>query len=536
MKFLLIAPRYETENEQISPLNAFDASIGGYEMNPSTAIATIAAMAPEGIEIELCNEVTQPLDFETDAEVVGVTANVGQARRALWIADEFRARGKTVVMGGPHVTLSPDLFRGRCDCLFTGEMEGIAERFFVDMKAGTLKPHYNGPGVDMSLSPAPRWDLYPTDRLATGIVQTSRGCPFTCNFCDVIQYLGNRQRYKPVGQVMDEIQALYDLGFSSIMITDDNFSANRKKATEILAAIEEWNGAQGRDFVTFQTQLSINMTKHASMLEACYRAGLLTAYMGIESNDPAALEECDKVPNKGFDLIGQCETSIKAGVRVEAAFIVGFDSDDLSAFERQFEFAMALPSGTPRLSPLVAPISTPLFDEMRAAGRLVNDDSFGPCHFTSNFEPAQMSRAELYIGLRWLISRLYHPENFLHRLERLADMLAPPPWIGRGQNHKRPPRPAVARMTSAVLREAMTMDWDVRSLIDRSLAFSRKRPENGWAVSEILFRYLAILSNLTKTGMFDMAWGEMPAPPFGRGYTDHRLESMEYEAAMARCA
>ncbi len=98
---------------------------------------------------------------------------------------------------------------------------------------------------------------------------------------------------------MDEIRKLYDLGFASIMITDDNFTANRKKATEILSAIEEWNGAEGRDFLTFQTQLSINMTKHESMLSACYRAGLLTAFMGIESSDPAALDECDKRPNQG---------------------------------------------------------------------------------------------------------------------------------------------------------------------------------------------------------------------------------------------
>ncbi|PTW62586.1 radical SAM superfamily enzyme YgiQ (UPF0313 family) [Breoghania corrubedonensis] len=533
MKFLLVAPRYETDNEQVSPLNAFDASIGGYEMNPSTAIATIAAMAPAGIDVELCNEVTQPLDFDSDADFIGVTANVGQAKRALWIADEFRSRGKPVVMGGPHVTLAPEVFRDHCDCMFTGELEAVADRFFADMATGTLKPHYNGPGIDLTASPAPRWDLYPTDRLATGIVQTSRGCPFTCNFCDVIQYLGNRQRYKSVGQVMDEIRQLYDLGFASIMITDDNFSANRKKSTEILAAIEEWNGAEGRDFVTFQTQLSVNMTKHESMLSACYRAGLLTAYMGIESDDPAALDECDKRPNKGFDLIRQCETSIKAGVRVEAAFIVGFDSDNLSAFERQFRFAMALPIGTPRISPLVAPISTPLFDDMRAAGRLINDDSFGPCHFTSNFQPAQMSRAELYIGLRWLISSLYHPDNFFFRVERLADMLAPPPWIARGLKQKRAPRPAVARMTSALLKEAMMMDWDVRALIDRTLELARTRPENGWAISEILFRYLAILSNLTKTGMFDMTWGEMAAPPFERGYSDHRLESIRREEALA---
>ncbi len=144
-----------------------------------------------------------------------------------------------------------------------------------------------------------------------------------------------------------------------------------------------------------------------------------------------------------------------------------------------------------------------------------------------------MSRAELYIGLRWLISRLYHPENYLYRLERLTDMLAPPPWIERGLKQKRRPHSATARMTSALLREAMTVDWDVRSVIDRSLALARKRPENGWAISEILFRYLAVVLNLTKTGMFDMKWGETSVPPFARGYTDHGLESIKREAFAA---
>ncbi len=139
-------------------------------------------MAPEGINTELCNEVTQLLDFDTDADFIGITANVGQAKHALWIADEFRARGKTVIMGGPHVTLAPNLFRDRCDCLFTGEMEGIAERFFADMRADSLKPHYNGPGVDMSASPVPRWDLYPTNKLAAGHRPDEPGLPVHLQF------------------------------------------------------------------------------------------------------------------------------------------------------------------------------------------------------------------------------------------------------------------------------------------------------------------------------------------------------------------
>ncbi|MEJ8574465.1 B12-binding domain-containing radical SAM protein [Microbaculum marinum] len=530
MKLLLVAPRHELRKGEDSPLNAFDASIGGYEMSPSTSIATVAAMVPDGIDVELLNEATQTLPPDSDADVIGITANVSQAQRAIEIADAFRARGKTVVVGGPHVSLLPEMFADHCDSMVVGELEPIAETFFADMAAGTLQRHYAGRAADMRTSPAPRWDLYPHERLVSGVVQSSRGCPFTCNFCDVIQYLGNRQRHKDPGQVIDEIQRLYDLGFSSILIADDNFTANRKVARTLLQAIIDWNGADGRDPVSFQTQMSINMTRHDDMLADCHRAGILTNFVGIETSDPLALEECDKRPNKGFDLISQCEKSVRAGIKIEPAFIVGFDSDTLESFEQQFRFAMALPAGSARVGPLVAPVATPLFDEMREQGRLLEDPSLksgAPPYFTSNFEPAQMTREELYVGLRWLISRLYHPDSFLIRLEKIVRLLAPPPWADQGPRRGRKPRPLATWLASTVIREAVKLDPSFRGVIDEALASARHRPEIGSSVSEVVIRYLAILVNLSKNGMYDPAWAKMDAPPFDIGFSDDRMARLQ---------
>lgn len=531
MKLLLVAPRHELRKGEDSPLNAFDASIGGYEMSPSTSIATVAALVPPGIEVVLCNEATQPLPADTDADVIGITANVSQAQRAIEIADSFRAKGKTVVMGGPHVSLLPDMFTDHCDSMMVGELEPIAARFFADMEAGTLQPRYKGHAADMRTSPAPRWDLYPHEQLVSGVVQSSRGCPFTCNFCDVIQYLGNKQRHKDPGQVIDEIQRLYDLGFSSILIADDNFTANRKVARELLAAIAAWNGADGRDFVSFQTQMSINMTKHDDILADCHKAGILTNFVGIETSDPLALEECDKRPNKGFDLISQCEKSVKAGIKIEPAFIVGFDSDTLNSFDMQYRFAMSLPAGSARIGPLVAPIATPLFDDMRKEGRLLEDPTLksgAPPYYTSNFEPAQMSRAELYVGLRWLISKLYHPDNFLVRLEKIVTLLAPPPWAHLGPRRGRKPRQLATWLASTAIREAIKYDPAFRGVIDEAMAMARHRPEIGAAVSEVIIRYLAITVNLARNRMYDPAWARMDAPPFDIGFTDDRMERLKH--------
>ena len=531
VKLLLVAPRHEIRKGEDSPLNAFDANVGGYEMSPSTSIATVAALVPETIEVSLCNEATQPLDMDTDADVIGITANVSQAGRAIDIAKAFRSRGKTVVFGGPHVSLAPEMFVDYCDSMMVGELEHMADEFFSDMENGTLKPRYTGGQADMRRSPPPRWDLYPHEKLVSGVVQSSRGCPFTCNFCDVIQYLGNKQRHKDPAQVIEEIQKLYDLGFSSILIADDNFTANRKVARELLHAIADWNGAEGRDFVSFQTQMSINMTKHDDMLADCHRAGILTNFVGIETSDPLALAECDKRPNKGFDLISQCEKSVSAGIKLEPAFIVGFDSDTRASFEMQYRFAMALPAGSARIGPLVAPVATPLFDDMRKQGRLLQDPnsrSGAPPYYTSNFEPAQLSRAELYIGLRWLISKLYHPDNFMIRLENITRLLAPPPWVNLGLEQRvRKPRALNSWLASSAIRESIKLNPAMRGTINDAMALARQRPEISSAISEVIIRYLAIQVNLTKGGMYDPVWAQMDAPPFDTNFTDDRMSRLK---------
>jgi radical SAM superfamily enzyme YgiQ (UPF0313 family) len=525
MRLLLIAPRSNAHTEY-SGLSApgNDASVTRIA---AASIATVAALAPEDFRVSLCDEAVRAVDFAAEADVVGISANVSQALRAIEIAQAFRQRGKVVVMGGPHVSLAPELFEGRADCVVAGELEPIAQTVFADMRRGALKPRYDGSKADLRRSPMPRWDLYPNDRAVGGVVQTSRGCPFECHFCDVIQYLGRVQRHKDDAQVIAEIQNLYDHGYSFISLADDNFTVYRKRAKSLLKAIAAWNGAAGRDWVIFATQMSIDAARDEELLELCNEAGLLNAFVGLETSDEASLAESKKRQNMRVDLGAEIGKIVSRGLRVEAALMVGFDHDDRTVFARQLEFAMSLPVGGFNVSVLVAPVATPLYEAMRAQGRIVSDEvlaQFPSANLITNFTPARMSRDELYVGAKWLISKLMHPDNFSLRLQAMSELLAPPPWERHGRGRRLPARPKAAALFTQVTRDLTRRDERVAALVQRAFALMRKRPEIRDGISDALSNYLMTLRSYEVNGVYDRAWAGMDTPPFGEASSDARLE------------
>ncbi len=233
------------------------------------AIATVAAMVPEDFNVRLCDELIQPADFEIDADFIGITGKGTQEARIIELSREFRRRGKVVLIGGPYASLSPDRLRGECDILVRGEIENIADKLFADLRNGTWQREYVGDKPDIREAVLPRWDLYPHHRAVSGTVQTSRGCPFECDFCDVIQYLGRKQRHKSPEQVIRELDALYGLGFRTIFLADDNFTVYRARAKELLLAIREWNRSRTQGRVAFTTQLSIECARDGELLDLC---------------------------------------------------------------------------------------------------------------------------------------------------------------------------------------------------------------------------------------------------------------------------
>jgi len=527
MRLLLVAPQSNARMEYA----AFSAAEGGLSVTrvAAASIATVAALAPKDFIVVLCDEAIEPIDFATDADVVGISANVSQALRAIEIAGEFRARGKIVIMGGPHVSLAPALFEGSADCLVVGELESVAEAMFTDLRSGVLKARYDGSRTDLRLSPAPRWDLYRNDRAAIGVVQTSRGCPFECHFCDVIQYLGRVQRHKDNAQVIAEIQSLYDQGYNFISLADDNFTVYRKRARSLLKSIAAWNGAEGRDYVTFATQMSIDVARDEETLALCNDAGLLYAFVGIESDNPESLAESNKRQNMRIDIAGEIRKIVSYGLRVEASLIVGFDHDDRSSFVRLFDFAMTLPAVAFKVSVLVAPVATPLYEAMMARGRIVSDKliaQFPSANLITNIIPAQMSGDELRIGARWLISKLLSPANFANRIERMSALLAPPPWIrrGNGRRYWHPSRRLTATRYANVLRDLARKDPEIMQLLKRVRTLIALRPEIADALNDAVFQYVLTLRSYELAGVYDREWARLAAPPFDTAAREERVE------------
>lgn len=252
------------------------------------ACVTVAGLVPEGFEVRVCDENIGPVDWASQADFVAITGKVSQWGRMRAIARRFRKLGKTVIIGGPYASLCPDVVAEECDVIFRGELEEVAPELFSDLGASSWKDEYIGTVPSLDVGPLPRWDLYPNDRALIGSVQTSRGCPFECDFCDVIQYLGRRQRHKSIPRVLAELDQVYRLGYRTVFLVDDNFTSSRKRCKELLIALAEWNERQDEK-TWFFTQLSIDAARDDELLLLLARAGLTYAFIGLETPNQESL-------------------------------------------------------------------------------------------------------------------------------------------------------------------------------------------------------------------------------------------------------
>lgn len=473
-----------------------------YALLASAGITTVAALLDGDFNIRLCDEMIEEVDFDDPSDVVAISMNVSQAARGIEIARRFRAMGRRVIMGGPHVSLAPGEFDGEADSLIIGEFETVASEVSRDLLAGALKPRYLCGQADLGRSPVPRWDLYRNDRAISGVIQTSRGCPFECSFCDVIQYLGRVQRHKPIENVLAEAQVLYDLGYRSINLSDDNFTVHRKKSRVLLEGLAGWNGRDGRQPVQFATQASIDLSRDAELIELCNRAGLRDIFVGIETSNEEALKEVKKRQNLRRDLVAEISRIVAGGLTVTGGMMVGFDHDDLGCFERQFEFGMALPVVNLRVSVLVAPIATPLYEKMAAEGRLFRDNTnFPGGDLWTNIEPRQMTRRQLAEGAIWLVEALHEPDNAIKRFEHLSAILAPPPEHLRASDHIVTPGKGASGVLR-LLRQA-ARDPRARRIIDAVNDLSHQRPEIARDLSSALAIFLNSFTSLHRLSQQD---------------------------------
>jgi radical SAM superfamily enzyme YgiQ (UPF0313 family) len=378
------------------------------------ALPALAALAPPHCDVTLLDENVEAINFEAlqHFDIVGVTGMIVQRRRMHEILERLQGSAVTVVAGGPYVSVSEAEFVNLCDVRFVGEAEDTWPAFLTAFALGESVPrrYQQTERSDMQKVPAPRYDLLKAHRYMGASLQFSRGCPFQCEFCDIITIFGRRPRTKAPQQMLAEFEAIRRAGFRNCFLVDDNFIGNKRKAVELLRETIAWQERNGYP-LTFSTEASINLADEPELLELMGAANFRHVFVGIESPRAASLTETKKLQNvRGDSLLSKLQRIRNAGLVINGGFIVGFDSDDDAIFDEQFDFIQRAGIAHAAVA-ILSPIpTTPLYARLEAEKRL----DFSHPHV--KFHPKGMSREALKSGYDTLMYRLYEPDAYFGRL------------------------------------------------------------------------------------------------------------------------
>ena len=345
-----------------------------------------------------------------------------QRKSANQIIARCNALNLKVVAGGPLFTSEPDAF-GEVDHLVLDEAELTLPAFLSDLQTGQLKKVYRASCFcDLGDTPTPSWDLVKMKRYASMSIQFSRGCPFNCEFCNVTTLFGYRPRIKTPQQIIAELNRIYASGWrSSIFFVDDNFIGNKGYLkTHLLPALIEWR--KDKKGCAFFTEASINLADDPELLDMMVAAGFDSVFIGIESPDEVCLTECHKTQNKNRDLLESVAIIHRSGLQVMGGFIVGFDSDMPSIFQRQIDFIQKSGIVTAMVGMLQAPPGTRLFDRLQRESRVVNTFSGDNVDGTTNIIPL-MGIDRLLEGYQSIMKQIYSPKNYYRRVRTLLKEL-----------------------------------------------------------------------------------------------------------------
>ncbi|OGO63344.1 MAG: B12-binding domain-containing radical SAM protein [Chloroflexi bacterium RBG_19FT_COMBO_50_10] len=395
--------------------------------SPPLGLLTVAAMLPPEWEKRLVDlNVTSltPKDLAW-ADYVFISAMIVQREAARALIEQCKAFGVKMVAGGPLFTMEHEQFP-EVDYFVLNEAELTLPLFLADLANGCAQPLYSTTKYpDIHLTPAPLWQLVNLKHYDTFSIQFSRGCPFSCDFCNVTALLGHRPRTKTATQIIAELDSLYALGWrKSIFFVDDNFIGNKKLIkSEILPALIEWR--KGKTGMPFSTEVSINLVDDPELLNLMTQAGFDTVFVGIETPNEGSLTECSKNQNKGRDLVESVKQLQRAGLQVQGGFIVGFDNDPPSIFQQQIDFIQKSGIVTAMVGLLQAPPGTRLYDRMRKEGRLVNEMSGDNVDGSTNIIP-KMGLEPLQEGYRKLLAQIYAPKAYYERVTTFLREYHPP--------------------------------------------------------------------------------------------------------------
>lgn len=415
----------------------FPSSFWGFEgvlemipeaaMTPPLGLITVAALCPPAWNIRLLDQCFQEIEDEDLlwADLVMVSAMHAQRFNARTILARARALGRRTFVGGPWASSDHESVLKYADHVMVGEAEEAFTDIAKAIEEGTARRLYNiVDRPDMTASPVPRFDLLQMNKYTSMPVQFSRGCPFQCEFCDIITIYGRKPRAKTPAQIIGELDTLRALGWrNEVFIVDDNFIGNHHKALALSRELAEWQVLHDHPF-SFYTEASIDLADKTELLNAMVEANFMYVFIGIETPSSEALKESRKFQNLRKDNVQQVRIIQEAGLWVLAGFIVGFDSDDATIFERQREFIELTNITWAMAGVLQAPPTTALYDRMKREGRLHEDSealtNFSPPNFDTVLPVPVLLR-----GLSTLLSGLYEAKPFFERALRSLEVWQP---------------------------------------------------------------------------------------------------------------
>ncbi|MBX3306638.1 MAG: DUF4070 domain-containing protein [Nitrospira sp.] len=412
--------------QYVTPLLGKKASM------PPLGLLTIAALTPHDYPIRLIDLNCDPLNDEDIAwaDMVCFSAMLPQKSSLFEVAKRCRTAGKLIVFGGPYPTMSPEECAQYADVLILNEGEITWPDFIGDWEDGTYKSIYTSTEKpDITKTPVPRFDLLKINDYITIPLQYSRGCPYLCEFCDIIVMFGRRPRTKSPEQMLNELEAVYKTGYrGTIFIVDDNFIGNKRDAKQLLTKLVDWNIAHDSPF-TYGTEATVDLADQSELLDLMLKANFIWVFLGIETPVAESLKETLKIQNLKGSLVDKVEAIQRAGLQVFGGFIVGFDHDPEDIFDRQVSYIDEVAISHAMIGPIVALPGTPLFTRMENAGRLIkaavgDEDRTVASGYTNIVTKIPMK--QLLEGQIRMLQAIYTPESYFSRQLRALTRLPHP--------------------------------------------------------------------------------------------------------------